>query len=57
MAGLFIPEQWSMPPYIDEYGNSEIEEAIVAITKLERERWKNELNGEQYQLRISQKTT
>ena len=31
MAGLFIPEQWSMPPYIDDYGNSEIEEAIVAI--------------------------
>ncbi len=54
MAGLFIPEQWSMPPYIDEYGNSQIEEAIKAI-KMERERWKNELNGEQFQLRISQK--
>jgi hypothetical protein len=54
MAGLFIPEQWSMPPYIDQYGNSQIEEAIKAI-HLERERWKNELNGEQFQLRISQK--
>ncbi len=54
MAGLFIPEQWSMPPYIDKYGNSQIEEAIQAI-KMERERWKNELNGEQFQLRISQK--
>ena len=54
MAGLFIPEQWSMPPYIDDYGNSQIEEAIKAI-KMERERWKNELNGEQFQLRISQK--
>ena len=54
MAGLFIPEQWSMPPYIDQYGNSQIEEAIEAI-HLERERWKNELNGEQFQLRISQK--
>ena len=54
MAGLFIPEQWSMPPYIDEYGNSEIEEAIKAI-KIERDRWKNELGGEQFQLRISQK--
>ena len=21
-TGLFIPEQWSMPPYIDKYGNS-----------------------------------
>jgi len=54
MAGLFIPEQWSMPPYIDRYGNSQIEEAIHAI-KLERERWKTELNAEQFQLRISQK--
>jgi len=54
MAGLFIPEQWSMPPYIDEYGNSQIEEAIEAI-KIERQRWKSELSGEQYQLRISQK--
>jgi hypothetical protein len=54
MAGLFIPEQWSMPPYIDSYGNSQIEEAKEAI-QLERNRWKNELNGEQFQLRISQK--
>jgi hypothetical protein len=23
-TGLFIPEQWSMPPYIDEFGNSVI---------------------------------
>ena len=54
MAGLFIPEQWSMPPYIDKYGNSLIEEAIAAI-KIERARWKVELNAEQFQLRISQK--
>jgi len=55
-AGLFIPEQWSMPPYIDDYGNSKIEEALDAI-RVERERWKNELTPEQYQLRISQKPT
>jgi hypothetical protein len=54
MAGLFIPEQWSMPPYIDNWGNSQIEEAIEAIVR-ERERWKAELGPEQYQLRISQK--
>jgi hypothetical protein len=54
MAGLFIPEQWSMPPYIDDYGNSQVQEAIEAII-IERSRWKNELSGEQYQLRISQK--
>ena len=55
-SGLFIPEQWSMPPYIDQYGNSQINEALEAIKK-ERERWKKELNPEQYQLRISQKPT
>ena len=27
-SGLFIPEQWSMPPHIDQYGNSLIEEAL-----------------------------
>jgi len=56
LAGLFIPEQWSMPPYIDKYGNSLIEEALEAI-KLERATWKRDLNPEQYQLRISQKPT
>ena len=54
MAGLFIPEQWSMPPFIDDYGNSQVQEAVKAIVQ-ERSKWKNELNGEQFQLRISQK--
>jgi hypothetical protein len=54
MAGLFIPEQHSMPPFIDDFGNSLVEKAIEAIIE-ERSRWKNELNGEQFQLRISQK--
>ena len=56
IAGLFIPEQWSMPPYIDDYGNSLVEEALEAIRK-ERADWKVSLNPEQYQLRISQKPT
>ena len=56
LSGLFIPEQWSMPPYIDEYGNSKVEKALAAIFK-EREKWKIELTPEQYQLRISQKPT
>mgnify|MGYP003634534733 CR=1 FL=1 len=55
-AGLFIPEQWSMPPCIDKYGNSLIEEALEAIMK-ERKEWKENLKPEQYQLRISQKPT
>ena len=53
-CGLFIPEQWSMPPHIDNYGNSLIDEALEAIKK-EREQWKKDLTPEQYQLRISQK--
>ncbi|HPF82668.1 MAG TPA: Hint domain-containing homing endonuclease [Bacilli bacterium] len=53
-CGLFIPEQWSMLPYVDEYGNSLVEEAVAAILE-ERERWKKELTPADYQLRISQK--
>ena len=53
-CGLFIPEQWSMPPHIDKYGNSLIEQALNAI-KGERAQWKKDLSPEQYQLRISQK--
>lgn len=56
LSGLFIPEQWSMPPHIDDYGNSKVEEALDAIMK-ERAEWKIKLNPEQYQLRISQKPT
>jgi hypothetical protein len=53
MSGLFIPEQWSMPPYIDDYGNSLVEEAIEALEK-QFKQWKDELSPEDYQLRISQ---
>lgn len=56
MAGLFIPEQWSMLPYIDQYGNSLVEEALAAIFE-QRLKWKADLNAEQYQLRISQQPT
>ena len=54
IAGLFIPEQWSMPPYLDDYGNSLIDEALKHIHE-ERYDWKKDLEAEQYQLRISQK--
>ena len=53
MSGLFIPEQWSMPPHIDEYGNSNVEEATVALQQ-QFDDWKRELAPEDYQLRISQ---
>ena len=53
LSGLFIPEQWSMPPYIDEYGNSLVEESLKALDE-QFEKWKKELSPEDYQLRISQ---
>ncbi len=52
-TGLFIPEQWSMPPYIDQYGNSQVEQALDAILA-ERQQWKRDLSPEKYQYRISQ---
>ena len=53
LSGLFIPEQWSMPPHIDEFGNSQVEEALKALNN-QFEEWKKELPPEEYQLRISQ---
>ena len=52
-TGLFIPEQWSMPPYIDAYGNSLVEEALEALNK-EFELSKKNLDPAAYQLTISQ---
>jgi hypothetical protein len=52
-SGLFIPEQWSMPPYIDEYGNSLVKEALEALDILFAQ-WKKDLDPQDYQLRISQ---
>lgn len=54
MCGLFIPEQWSMIPCIDDYGNSQVERALQLILE-EREDWKRKLKPDDYQLRISQK--
>lgn len=54
LCGLFIPEQWSMLPCIDEYGNSQVEKALEMIL-LEREDWKKKVKPEDYRLRISQK--
>jgi hypothetical protein len=53
LTGLFIPEQWSMPPYIDGFGNSLVEDAVKAIDS-QRIIWKKDLSPEKYQLRISQ---
>ena len=52
-TGLFIPEQWSMPPYIDQYGNSLIKEALEAL-EIEFARMKKEMEPAAYQLTVSQ---
>jgi len=52
-SGLFIPEQWGMPPYIDEWGNSQPEEALAALEVTFAD-YKKKLKPEMYQLRISQ---
>lgn len=53
VTGLFIPEQWSMPPYIDDWGNSKVEEALEALEN-EFQQAKKNLQPEAYQLQISQ---
>ena len=52
-TGLFIPEQWSMPPYVDKFGNSQVKESLDALDELFA-KWKKELDPQEYQLRISQ---
>jgi hypothetical protein len=52
-SGLFIPEQWSMPPYIDEHGNSKVEEALKALDAYFEE-CKRVMKPEAYQLELSQ---
>jgi hypothetical protein len=52
-TGLFIPEQWGMPPYIDKYGNSQVDKALEAL-EIKFDKWKKELSPENYQLRVSQ---
>lgn len=53
-SGLFIPEQWSMKPFIDEYGNSMVKEALKALDE-EFKRMKENLTPEDYQLEVSQR--
>jgi hypothetical protein len=52
-TGLFIPEQWSMPPYIDKYGNSLVKEALAALDEYFA-KIKKEMEPADYQLEISQ---
>lgn len=53
IRGLFIPEQWGMPPYIDDYGNSQVEDALNALN-IRFEETKKKKSASDYQLEISQ---
>ena len=53
-TGLFIPEQWSMPPFIDNHGNSQVEEALKALDEY-FDKCKREMTPEDYQLEVSQR--
>lgn len=53
LRGLFIPEQWGMPPYIDRFGNSLVEQALEVLDK-KFAIWEKEKAPNDYQLEISQ---
>jgi hypothetical protein len=53
-TGLFIPEQYSMRPYIDEFGNSLVKEATARLQEMYDE-WEKDLDPEIAQLRKSQR--
>ena len=53
-TALFIPEQWSMWPFMDEYGNSLVKEALAAL-EAEFAALKKELSPAAYQLKVSQR--
>lgn len=54
ITGLFVPEQWSMPPFIDKAGNSLVQEALQYLDE-EYARIKKEKSPEAYQLEVSQR--
>jgi hypothetical protein len=53
-TGLFIPEQWSMPPFIDKFGNSLVKEALEYLDN-EYARIEKEKAPEAFQLEVSQR--
>lgn len=53
-TGLFIPEHYSMPPFIDQYGNSLVAEAKERLEELYKE-WERDLEPNIAQIRKSQR--
>lgn len=54
-VGLFIPEHWGMPGFMDEFGNSQVEAAYKFLQKKYEEMKKNpKISAKDYQLELSQ---
>lgn len=54
-VGLYIPEQWGMPGFIDDYGNSKTKEAFEYLTKYYRDLKGNaRVTAQDYQRTLSQ---
>lgn len=53
---LFLPVQWSMPPFIDQHGNSLVEQALeyIRVKRIEDEK---KMSPSDYQLSVSQDPT
>lgn len=52
-TGLFIPQQWGMKPYIDEYGNSMVDQAMDYLIE-KRKELKQKMDYRQYNIFVSQ---
>lgn len=53
LTGLYIPEQWGMPGFIDEFGNSKVQEALDYLNKTYDELEKS-VDAQDYQYEVSQ---
>jgi len=54
VTGLFVPEQYSMPPFIDEFGNSLVDDAVKRLDEL-YDQWERDLDPDVCQIRKSQR--
>jgi len=52
-TGLFVPEQYSMPPFIDTFGNSLVDKALARLKEM-YEMWEQNLEVDECQIKKSQ---
>ena len=53
ITGLYIPEQWGMPGFVDEFGNSFVDEALEYLNN-KYDKLEKEVDAQDYQYEISQ---